>query len=769
MEQKNIKVHGMHCASCEQVIAKKLGKLPGVKAASASYATETAQVSFDPQQTSFDQMNETLEPYGYRLEPQEQAAPSHAPGNTMNHEGHQMAGPATPGPSAGTENHMNHGGHEDLADQVVFGTPITGLFFLIMLWEIGNRFYPTSIPAFPVPMNIMNVVALATASIFMFWIGKPFLVAVGRFIRYGAAGMDTLVGIGTFVAYLYSALVLLFPAFGRLINAPEGLYFDVTIVVIGFIALGKYLEAHAKQRTGDAIKKLLGLQVKTALVLRGGKEQELPVDQVVLGDHVLVRPGMKIPVDGVITEGGSAIDEALLTGEPIPVDKKTGDKVSAGTINTTGSFTLKATSVGSDTLLAHIIRLVQESQGSKAPIQRLADKISSIFIPTVLVIAALTLVLWITVGSQFIPFGDALSLGIICMVGILVIACPCALGLATPTAIIVGVGKGAMNGILIKNAEALEKLHGVRALLIDKTGTLTEGKPTVVAFTATSMAQDEALAVLASLERHSEHPLAQSIVHYATERKAQSLPVTHFENLPGRGVRGTVRDTNYSAGGPALLAELGIPAQATGDHRTAIFLVKEKTIVATVQIGDAIKPGAKAAVQTLKQMGVRIIMATGDHEGAAKHVATELGITEYIAQALPADKLAKVKALQAQGLVVAVAGDGVNDAPALAGADVSIAMSTGTDVSIEASDITLLRGDITKISQAIRLSRLTMRTIKQNLFWAFAYNVIGIPLAAGVLYPVFGLLLSPIFAGMAMAFSSVSVVANSLRLKTRKL
>ncbi len=769
MEQKNIKVHGMHCASCEQVIAKKLGKLPGVEAASASYATETAQVSFDPQQTSFDQMNETLEPYGYRLEPQEQAAPSHAMGTTMNHAGHQMTGPATPGPSAGTENHMNHGGHEDLAAQVVFGTPITGLFFLIMLWEIGNRFYPASIPAFPVPMNIMNVVALATASIFIFWIGKPFLVAVGRFIRYGAAGMDTLVGIGTFVAYLYSALVLLFPAFGRLINAPEGLYFDVTIVVIGFIALGKYLEAHAKQRTGDAIKKLLGLQVKTALVLRDGKEQELPIDQVATGDLVLVRPGMKIPVDGVVAEGGSAIDEAMLTGEPIPVDKKTGDKVSAGTMNTTGSFTLRATSVGADTLLAHIIKLVQESQGSKAPIQRLADKISSIFIPTVLVVAALTLILWITVGSQFLPFGDALSLGIICMVGILVIACPCALGLATPTAIIVGVGKGATNGILIKNAEALEKLYGVRALLIDKTGTLTEGKPTVVSFTAQGIAEDEALATLSSLERRSEHPIAQSIVAYATARQSKTLPVSDFENLPGRGVRGVVGGIHYSAGGPALLAELGVRAPETGDHRTAIFLVKEKKIVAAVTIGDAIKPEAKVAIATLRRMGVRIIMATGDHEGAAQHVATELGITEYISQALPADKLAKVKALQAQGLVVAVAGDGVNDAPALARADVSIAMSTGTDVSIEASDITLLRGDIAKISQAIHLSRLTMRTIKQNLFWAFAYNVIGIPLAAGVLYPVFGLLLSPIFAGMAMAFSSVSVVANSLRLKSSKL
>jgi len=750
MEQKNIKVHGMHCASCEQVIAKKVGKLPGVEHVTASYATETAQITFDPAQTSFADMNEVLKPFGYHLEPHTQKQEVQAKNDNK-------------------EDHMNHGGHEGLATQVAFGTPITILFFLLMVWEIGNRFYPSAIPAFPVPMNLMNVIALAVASVFMFWIGIPFLVAVGRFIRYGAAGMDTLVGIGTLVAYLYSALVLLLPAFGRLIQAPEGLYFDVTIVVIGFITLGKYLEAHAKQRTGDAIKKLLGLQVKTALVLRNGAEQELPVDQVIAGDVVLLRPGMKIPVDGVITEGSSAIDEAMLTGEPIPVDKKVGDKVSAGTVNTSGSLTMRATGVGADTLLAHIIKLVQESQGSKAPIQRLADRISSVFIPTVLIIAALTLIAWITIGSQFLPFGEALSLGIICMVGILVIACPCALGLATPTAIIVGVGKGAHNGILIKNAEALEKLHGVRALLIDKTGTLTEGKPAVISFSAEGIPEDEALSLLSSLERLSEHPLAHSIVSYASARQTKTLPVTNFENLPGRGVRGVIGGVHYSAGGPSLLTELGIPLQLSTDHHTTIFLIRDKKILATVKIGDSIKPEAKKAVQTLTRMGIRIIMATGDHEAAAKHVAGELGITEYVAQALPADKLARVKALQAEGLVVAVAGDGVNDAPALAGADISIAMSTGTDVSIEASDITLLHGDIAKISQAIRLSRLTMRTIKQNLFWAFAYNIIGIPLAAGALYPVFGLLLSPIFAGMAMAFSSVSVVANSLRLKTIKL
>lgn len=750
MEQKNIKVHGMHCASCEQIITKKIGKLPGVESVSASFASETANVSFDPSQTSIEAMNETLQQYGYSFDTPKGI--DHSNSSTFN-------------TSISTNKDSSRANTQ-------FATPITIAVFLAMIWDIGHRFYPTTIPAFPIPMDVFNPISLALSTVFLFWIGRPFLSATLRFICYGTAGMDTLVGIGTSVAYLYSALVLLFPTFGRLINAPEGLYFDVTIVVIGFITLGKYLEANAKRRTGDAIKKLLGLQVRTALVLRNGKEQELSIDQVIIGDLVLARPGMKIPVDGVITEGASSIDESMLTGEPMPVDKKSGDKVSAGTVNTNGSFTLKATGVGSDTLLAHIIKLVQESQGSKAPIQRLADKISAIFVPTVLVIAGLTLIAWLVIGSQFIPFGSALSLGIICMVGILVIACPCALGLATPTAIIVGIGKGASNGILIKNAEALEKLHRVRALIIDKTGTLTVGKPSVTKINTQGISENEALSILYSLEKPSEHPLANSIANYAKEKGAVLNSVTNFENLPGRGVHGFIEGKEYAVGGPSLLEELGVSlpeAEDEDNHQTHIFLIQGKNILATVNISDTIKPEAKEAVLALTKAGIRVIMATGDHEGSAKHVANQLGIKEYIAKALPADKLEKVKMLQAEGLRVAVAGDGVNDAPALAGADVSIAMSTGTDVSIEASDITLLHGDIAKISQAIRLSRLTMRTIKQNLFWAFAYNVIGIPLSAGVLYPFFGLLLSPAFAGMAMAFSSVSVVANSLRLKTKKI
>jgi Cu2+-exporting ATPase/Cu+-exporting ATPase len=484
---------------------------------------------------------------------------------------------------------------------------------------------------------------------------------------------------------------------------------------------------------------------------------------------------MKVPVDGIITEGSSSIDEAMLTGEPLPVFKQKGDKVSAGTINTNGSFTMKAIGVGSETLLAQIIKLVGDAQGSKAPIQRLADKISAIFVTIVLVIAVVTFVLWLAVGSAYLPFAQALSFGLICFVGILVIACPCALGLATPTAIIVGVGKGASNGILIKNAEVLEKMHNVTTLVIDKTGTLTVGKPQLISFKSLNdFSETKVLTIIASLEKKSEHAIAQSIVEAAQKQKIVLENVVQFENLPGKGVKGIVANDTYYVGGPSLLSSLNLAepkevVQTAEQGRTIIYLTTEKNIVAVAVVGDELKPEAVNAIKQLHTRGIKVIMATGDHQNAAKYFAHKLGIDEVVAQVLPEGKLKKIKELQAKGEVVAMAGDGVNDAPALAQADVGISMSTGTDVSIEASDVTLLHGDITKIASAIELSVLTMRTIKQNLFWAFVYNVIGIPLASGIFYPLFGWLLSPVFAGLAMAFSSVSVVSNSLRLKTKKL
>jgi Cu2+-exporting ATPase/Cu+-exporting ATPase len=540
--------------------------------------------------------------------------------------------------------------------------------------------------------------------------------------------------------------------------------------------LGKYLEARSKIKTGDAIEKLLNLQAKTALVIRDGKEIEISVNDVKHGDLIIVKPGAKIPVDGMITEGSSFVDESMVTGEPMPVQKKVGDSVVSGTINTSGSFTFKATKVGSETLLAQIIKMVEEAQGSKAPIQALADKISSIFVPIVLVIAFLTLGAWLTVGSQYLGFSQALSFGLVSFVGILVIACPCALGLATPTAIIVGVGKGAKEGILIKDAATLEKLHKVNTVVVDKTGTITKGKPTLVDIQNLSTLNDNDLvSIIASLEKKSEHPIAHAIVNYVQEKNISMSNISDFEGIQGKGLRGVINDTEYFVGNTKLVSDLGITFdkalldEFTSQGKTPVILTTKEKVLGFVMVADEIKAESVEAIKNLHTLGVKVVMLTGDDEKAAKYIGSLVGIDDVIAHVLPQDKLEKIKELQSQGRVVAVAGDGVNDAPALAQADVGIAMGTGTDVAIESAGITLLGGDISKLVKAIKLSKITMRGIKQNLFWAFIYNVVGIPLAAGIFYPVFGWLLNPVFAGFAMAMSSVSVVSNSLRIKAKKL
>jgi Cu2+-exporting ATPase/Cu+-exporting ATPase len=546
--------------------------------------------------------------------------------------------------------------------------------------------------------------------------------------------------------------------------------------VIAFIALGKYLEARSKLKTGDAIEKLLNLQAKTALVIRDGQEVEIPADQVRRGESVIVKPSGKIPVDGVLIEGASYVDESLVTGESLPVEKKVGDRVIAGTLNTSGSFTFKTTQVGSETLLAHIIKMVEEAQGSKAPIQALADKISSVFVPVVLVIAFVALALWLLIGTGPLGFSQALSFGLVSFVGILVIACPCAVGLATPIGIIVGVGKGAKEGILIKDAETLEKLHAVNVLVFDKTGTITKGKPELVSLHNTSEQSDkEIIALLATLENKSEHPIAHAILSYAKTKNVDLLPLENFAAIKGQGVQATISGSEYYAGNVTLISALNLPFDQvsiepeTAQGRTPIILASQEKVLAVVMIADAVKPEAKAAVSALRQLGIRTVMLTGDNKHTAQAIAKEVGIDEVVAEVSPEAKLDRIKALQAEGKIVAMAGDGVNDAPALAQANVGIAMATGTDVAIESAGITLLHGDISKIVKAIKLSQMTMRGIKQNLFWAFIYNIVGIPLAAGVFYPLTGWLLSPVFAGLAMAFSSVSVVGNSLRIKNKKL
>jgi Cu2+-exporting ATPase/Cu+-exporting ATPase len=606
------------------------------------------------------------------------------------------------------------------------------------------------------------------ATYILFVVGKPYLLGLYRFLRYGKANMDTLIGIGTVAAFLYSFAVSALEDVLRPFINVEYQYYDVTIVVITFIALGKYLEARSKIKTGDAIEKLLNLQAKTALVIRDGREVEISVNEVKHGDLIIVKPGAKIPVDGVITEGTSFIDESMVTGEPMPAQKKTGDSVVSGTLNTSGSFTFKATKVGAETLLAQIIKMVEDAQGSKAPIQALADKISAVFVPIVLVIAFLSLGAWLIIGSQYLGFSQALSFGLVSFVGILVIACPCALGLATPTAIIVGVGKGAKEGVLIKDAATLEKLHKVNTVVVDKTGTITKGKPTLVDVQNFSNHKDEELvSILASLEKKSEHPIAHAIVNYAQEKNISMSEVSDFEGIQGKGLKGTINSTDYFVGNAKLMKDLGISFDTakldkfTSQGKTPVILSTKDKVLGFVMVADEIKAESIEAIKNLHALGIKIVMLTGDDEKAAKYIASLVGIDDVIAHVLPQDKLTKIKELQSEGRIVAMAGDGVNDAPALAQADVGIAMGTGTDVAIESAGITLLGGDISKLVKAIKLSKITMRGIKQNLFWAFIYNVVGIPLAAG--------LLNPIFAGFAMAMSSVSVVSNSLRIKAKKL
>ncbi len=752
MATQILKVKGMHCASCASVITKKLSALPHIHSVFVNYANEKAKIDYDDSQVSIDSMNEEMRKLGYSFVSEK--------GQTKSEHDH----------SAMEENDL-----DELKNKTEFIIPVALVVFGFMMWDIFARTI-TWMPNLPIPMDLFNTLLMVLATVALFWIGQPYLRGVIRFIRHGVANMDTLIGLGTLVAYTYSVLVTLLPSVGELLNVPEYTYFDVTIVVIGFITLGKYLEARSKKKTGDAIEKLINLQAKTALVVRGGKEIEIPITEVIHDDLVIVKPAGKIPVDGAVVEGASYVDESMITGEPVPVSKKSGDTVVAGTINTTGAFTFKATKVGAETMLARIVKMVEEAQGSKAPIQALADKISGVFVPVVLILSFISLGAWLFIGSFYFGFSQALSYGLVSFVSILVIACPCALGLATPTAIIVGVGKGAREGILIKDAASLEKLHKVNVVVVDKTGTITKGKPELVSIENTSdKADDELVSILSSLENKSEHPIAHAIVSYAKDKNSDVLSVDKFEAIKGKGVRGVVGGVTYFAGSPKLLEDLKLSfnvqllEKETSEGKTPIILARQEKILAVFLVADAIKPGAMEAVSRLHSLGIKTVMLTGDNRNTALYIAKEVGIDEVVAEVLPEDKLNKIKELQKAGHIVAMAGDGVNDAPALAQADVGIAMATGTDVAIESAGITLLHGDIGKLVKAINLSKVTMRGIKQNLFWAFAYNVAGIPLAGGLFYPIFGWLLSPVFAGFAMAMSSVSVVGNSLRLKSKKI
>ncbi len=777
IRSQTYKVKGMHCASCSSIIEQTFKKTEGVHSAEVNYGTETAKISYDESKTSPHHLSKKIEPLGYSL--------------ILPAKGSAMSAATSTGLSASEmgmseDEHAMHLGLKqskedklkELAEmriKVISAIPLTIFTIFVMGWDILAQFAIVSVAPYVWSEFFHHLLPLM-ATYMLFVVGKPYLLGMYRFFRYGKANMDTLIGIGTTAAYIYSvAITALEEPLRPYVNV-EHTYYDVTIVVIAFITFGKFLEVRSKLKTGDAIEKLLNLQAKTALVRRNGQEQEIPVSQVIHGDLIIVKPAGKIPVDGVLTEGASFVDEAMISGEPFPVEKNVGDTVVAGTINTTGAFTFKATKVGSETLLAHIIKMVQDAQGSRAPIQALVDKISSVFVPVVLVLAVVTLGVWLLLGTPYLGFAQALSFGLVSFVGILVIACPCALGLATPMAIIVGVGKGAKEGILIKDAATLEKLHKVNVVVVDKTGTITRGKPELTSiYNHSDKEENEIVTILASLENKSEHPIAHAIVTYAKGKELFMLEVTGFQIIKGKGLKGTINAVEYFAGNLALAKELHLSFDSsslekeTKDGKTPIILATKEKVLATVLVADAIKPEAVEAVKNLHKLGIKVVMLTGDDKNTATYIAKQVGIDEVFAQMLPEEKLNKIKELQSQGKIVAMAGDGVNDAPALAQADVGIAMATGTDVAIESAGITLLHGDISKLVKAIKLSKMTMRGIKQNLFFAFIYNIVGIPLAAGLFFPIFGWILSPVFAGLAMALSSLSVVGNALRLKAMKL
>lgn len=756
IHSQTYQVKGMHCASCAGIIEKTFAKTEGVQSAEVNYGTETAKVVFDESKTNPHHLSQKIEKLGYSLVVS--TASEHAAHIGLHQSKKEKL----------TE-------ISEMKSKVYSAIPLAVFSIFVMGWDILAQFTYVAPPNETLREFFHHLLPLM-ATYVLFVVGKPYLLGFYRFLRYGKANMDSLIGIGTSAAFIYSFIITAFEEPLRQYINIEHTYYDVTIVVITFIALGKYLEARAKLKTGDAIEKLLGLQAKTALVIRDGKEIEIKIEEVKHGEIIIVKPGQKIPVDGVVVEGLSYVDESMITGEPIPVEKNIGTQVVAGTINTTGTFNFRATKVGSETLLSHIIKMVEDAQGSKAPIQALADKISAVFVPTVLVIAIISFGLWMYFGLPVFGFSKALSFALTSFVGILVIACPCALGLATPTAIIVGVGKGAKEGILVKDATALETLHKANVVVVDKTGTITKGKPELTKVEVLgNRSEKEIISILATLENKSEHPIAHAIINYAKEKSIDIKSISNFEIIKGKGLKGTIDATEYFAGNLKIISDLNIPyniqslEQETKQGKTPVLLANKNTLFGIVFVADPIKPEAIETVQALHTLKKKVVMLSGDNKNTAEYIAKIVGIDKVFAEIMPEEKLNIIKDLQDKGDIVVMVGDGVNDAPALAQANVGVAMGTGTDVAIESAGITLLGGDISKLVKAVKLSKMTMNGIKQNLFWAFIYNIVGIPLAGGAFYPVFGWLLSPVFAGFAMAISSLSVVSNSLRIKAKKL
>ncbi len=740
----------MTCAACAVSVESMLINTPGVTKAAVNYANQSATVDYDPQTITPAGMQQVLQGIGYDL---------------------VLAGDDPQQPDVWqVQREAQQRQYESLKTRTswaaVLSVPVVviGMFFM-------------SLPD-------ANYLMMALSAPVVFWLGRSYFVNAAKQARYGKANMDTLVALSTGIAFLFSAFNTIYPqfwaGFGSHSTGHAPVYFEAAAVVIAFISLGKLLEERAKSNTSSALKKLMGLQPNTVRVIENDMEQELPVGQVGVGQVLVVRPGERIPVDGAVESGSSFVDESMISGEAIPVEKRAGDAVFAGTINQKGAFRFVARQVGSDTVLARIIRMVQEAQGSKAPVQKLVDKIAGIFVPVVLGIALLTFAAWLFIGGN-----NALTHALLTSVTVLVIACPCALGLATPTAIMVGIGKGAENNILIKDAESLELGYRVNAVVLDKTGTITEGKPTVtnLVWQVDEAEQKTLLPVLYALEAQSEHPLADAVIAYLRQTNLPGTTLSgimpdNFESLTGQGVSGRYAGKTYIVGNVRLLTERTIVTetaiQTLAEHwqqeaKTVVYFADETRILAIIAIADPVKASSREAIQTLQNRGIAVYMLTGDNAQTARAVAASVGLTNYRAETMPADKADFVKVLQADGKVVAMVGDGINDAQALAQADVSIAMGRGSDIAMDVAKMTLITSDLNSVPKALHLSKRTVQTIRQNLFWAFIYNLIGIPIAAGLLYPINGFLLNPMLAGAAMALSSVSVVTNSLRLRVARL
>ncbi len=771
-----LSVADLHYAASVRPLEEALARVPGVIRAAANQATEAVAIDYVPGVTTPADLERAVQAAGFRVaapvavaDPVERERIARASEVRVLARRFALAAVVTVVAMLGAMVLM--AGQPEGVPETLKRFDLLGRLLMPaahVLRDLVARRWGTA------PLGGIPWVLAAVTFPVLAWSGRQFFAGAWSGFRHRTADMNTLIAVGTGAAYAHSLVATVAPGLFARAGLPADVYYEAVAAIIALVLLGRLLEARAKGRTSEAVRRLAGLQPRTAIVRRDGRELDIAAEAVVPGDHVVVKPGGRIPVDGVVTEGGSAVSEAMLTGEPLPVDKHPGDEVMGGTINTTGSVVVRATRVGKDTAVGQIVRLVEEAQAGKAPIQQLADRVAGVFVPVVVSIAIATFVLWFDFGGA-----NRVLFATVAFVTVLIIACPCALGLATPTAILVATGRAAEQGILVRGGEPLERLASVDTVLLDKTGTITEGRPTVTRLATasapdgTAVAPEAALRWAASVEQRSEHPIAQAVVQAARERQVSLLPVEHFTALEGRGVRGTVagRTVEVISLRHALerrldLGSLEREARRLGDEgRSLMVVVVDQRPQAVLTVSDAIKPTARAAVEGFRRLGLAVRMVSGDTRASAEAVAREVGIEVVHAEVLPSQKRDVVRTLQQEGRRVAMVGDGINDAPALAQADVGVAIGTGTDIAIEASDVTLIRGDPRAVVTAIRLARRTVRTIRWNLVWAFGYNVVGIPVAAGVLYPVFGILLSPVVASAAMAFSSLSVVLNSLTLR----